>query len=74
MAPGMGHCGGGPGVNTFDSIGALEQWVEKGTAPATMMGTGANGFSRPLCPYPATAEYKGTGDLKDGSNWSCKSK
>jgi feruloyl esterase len=74
MAPGMGHCGGGPGVNTFDSIGALEQWVEKGVAPATMMGTGANGFSRPLCPYPATAEYKGSGDLKDGSNWACKSK
>ena len=40
MAPGMGHCGGGPGVNTFDSIGALEKWVEKGVAPDTMMGTG----------------------------------
>ena len=33
MAPGMGHCGGGPGVNTFDSIGTLEKWVEKGQAP-----------------------------------------
>jgi hypothetical protein len=31
MAPGMGHCGGGPGVNTFDSIGTLEKWVEKGS-------------------------------------------
>jgi Tannase and feruloyl esterase len=71
MAPGMGHCGGGPGVNTFDSIGTLEQWVEKGTAPATMLGTGAQGFTRPLCPYPQYAEYKGSGDLKDGSNWAC---
>jgi len=44
MAPGMGHCGGGPGVNTFDSIGTLEKWVEKGIAPDTMMGTGANGL------------------------------
>jgi feruloyl esterase len=72
MAPGMGHCGGGPGVNTFDSIAALEKWVEQGVAPATMTGVGANGFTRPLCPYPQYAEYKGSGDLKDGSNWACK--
>jgi len=72
MAPGMGHCGGGPGVNTFDSIGTLEKWVEKGIAPGTMMGTGAQGLTRPLCPYPQYAEYKGSGDLKDASNWSCK--
>jgi feruloyl esterase len=72
MAPGMGHCGGGPGVNTFDSIGALEKWVEKGIAPDTMMGTGAQGLTRPLCQYPQAAEYKGSGDLKDASNWACK--
>ena len=72
MAPGMGHCGGGPGVNSFDSIGTLEKWVEKGVAPDTMLGTGANGLTRPLCPYPQAAEYKGSGDLKDASNWSCK--
>jgi len=72
MAPGMGHCGGGPGVNTFDSIGTLEKWVEKGIAPDTMMGTGAQGLTRPLCPYPQAAEYKGSGDLKSAANWSCK--
>jgi feruloyl esterase len=72
MAPGMGHCGGGPGVNTFDSIGTLEKWVEKGIAPETMLGTGAQGLTRPLCPYPQFAEYKGSGDLKDASNWACK--
>jgi feruloyl esterase len=72
MAPGMGHCGGGPGVNTFDSIGTLEKWVEKGIAPDTMMGTGAQGMTRPLCPYPQYAEYKGSGDLKNASNWACK--
>src|SRR5262249_40318624 len=44
MAPGMGHCGGGPGVNTFDSIGTLEKWVEKGVAPDQMMGMGAQGL------------------------------
>jgi feruloyl esterase len=72
MVPGMGHCGGGPGINTFDSIGALEQWVEKGIAPAQMLGTGAQGLTRPLCPYPQYADYKGSGDLKKAENWVCK--
>jgi feruloyl esterase len=72
MVPGMGHCGGGPGVNTFDSISALEAWVEKGVAPTVLMGTGAQGVTRPLCAYPQAPEYNGTGDIKDGRNWSCK--
>jgi feruloyl esterase len=72
MAPGMEHCGGGPGVNSFDSIGALEKWVEKGIAPDQIIGTGAQGLTRPLCPYPQYAEYKGTGDLKKAENWECK--
>ena len=72
MVPGMGHCGGGPGVNSFDQIGTLERWVEKGVAPDTIMGVGANGLARPICAYPQAAEYKGTGDLKDATNWSCK--
>jgi feruloyl esterase len=72
MAPGMGHCGGGPGVNTFDSIGTLEKWVEKGQAPDTLLATGAQGLTRPLCQHPQFAEYQGSGDLKDASNWACK--
>jgi Tannase and feruloyl esterase len=72
MVPGMGHCGGGPGVNTFDSIGTLENWVEKGVPPNQMLGKGADGLTRPLCPYPQYAEYKGTGDLKDAASWACK--
>ncbi len=73
MVPGMGHCGGGPGVNTFDSIGVLEKWVEKGIAPDTIMGrNNAGTLTRPLCPYPQAAEYKGSGNLKDAANWECK--
>ena len=73
MVPGMGHCGGGPGVNTFDQIGTLEKWVEKGIAPDQIMGTGQQGtLTRPLCPYPQYAEYKGSGDLKSAMNWACK--
>ena len=73
MVPGMGHCGGGPGVNTFDSIGTIENWVEKGIAPDQIMGrNNAGTLTRPLCQYPQFAEYKGTGDLKNAANWACK--
>ena len=72
LGPGMGHCGGGPGVNSFDSIGTLEKWVEKGVAPDQIMGIGADGLTRPLCPYPQYADYIGTGKLKKAENWACK--
>jgi feruloyl esterase len=72
LAPGMGHCGGGPGVNSFDSIGTLEKWVEKGIAPDQIIGIGKDDLTRPLCPYPKYASYKGSGDLKDKDNWQCK--
>jgi feruloyl esterase len=72
MVPGMGHCRGGPGLNGFDSALAIEQWVEQGTAPKQLEGRGANGLTRPLCPYPQSADYSGSGDAKDGRNWSCK--
>jgi feruloyl esterase len=73
MAPGMAHCGGGPGVNTFDSIGTIEKWREEGIAPDQMIGSNAQtGLKRPICAYPQSAEYKGSGDLKDAANWVCK--
>jgi feruloyl esterase len=72
MVPGMAHCGGGPGPNTFDTIGTLEAWREKGTAPASITGFNSqSGLSRPLCPFPQYAKYKGTGNMKDAANWSC---
>jgi hypothetical protein len=36
------------------------------------MGFGEDGHTRPLCPYPLYAEYKGTGDLKNVENWTCE--
>jgi feruloyl esterase len=72
MVPGMSHCGGGLGVQWFDSIGTLEKWVEEGVAPDQIMGYGANGLTRPLCPYPQYSEYKGSGDLNNADNWICK--
>ncbi len=78
MAPGMLHCAGGPGPNTFDAVGALEQWVEKGTKPASLiashMTSGAVDRTRPLCPYPQVAVYNGSGSLDEAANFACVAK
>jgi feruloyl esterase len=75
MAPGMQHCAGGVGPNTFDALGALEQWVEHGTKPAHIVAShSTNGVvdrTRPLCPYPQVATYKGSGSLDEAANFVC---
>ena len=75
LAPGMGHCGGGPGPNQFDHLTALEQWVEKGAAPDKLVAThSTNGKvdrTRPLCLYPQVARWKGTGSSDEAANFSC---
>ena len=74
-APGMGHCAGGPGPNQFDTLAALEQWVEKGVAPdkliASHITNGKVDRTRPLCLYPQVARWKGTGSSDDAVNFSC---
>jgi hypothetical protein len=97
MVPGMQHCGGGPGPNSFGQLGlgtglpdpqhsiyaALEQWVEKGVAPERIVATkyvsdtnAAQGvkMTRPLCPFPQVAKYKGAGDTNDEANFVCAQK
>ncbi|HEY5617887.1 MAG TPA: tannase/feruloyl esterase family alpha/beta hydrolase [Vicinamibacterales bacterium] len=75
LAPGMGHCGGGEGPNVFDKVAALERWVEKGEPPDTMIAShstdGKIDRTRPLCPYPQVAKYKGTGSIDDAANFVC---
>jgi tannase/feruloyl esterase len=72
MVPGMAHCGGGPGPNTFDTIGTMEYWRERGVATAQMTAANAQtAMTRPLCPYPQYAKYNGTGNVKDAANWVC---
>jgi feruloyl esterase len=75
MVPGMGHCGGGAGPNTFDAVGALDQWVEHGKAPerivAAHIANGVTDRTRPLCPYPQTAKWKGTGSIDEAANFTC---
>ena len=74
MAPGMGHCGGGPGPNQFDALGALERWVEEGISPDTLIATVTAGGvtrSRPLCPYPLVARYRGQGSIDEAGSFMC---
>ena len=75
MVPGMNHCGGGPGPNTFDALSALSTWVEKKQAPDVLPGShltnGTPDLTRPLCPYPQVARYSGQGDVKDAANFRC---
>lgn len=76
MVPGMAHCGGGEGTSSFDMLSAIEQWVEKGQAPeqiaASRVREGKVDRTRPLCPYPQSAQYKGTGSTDDAANFVCK--
>ncbi len=71
---GMSHCAGGRSLDQFDLLGALSNWVEKGIAPESVTATG-NAFpgrSRPLCPYPKHAQYKGQGNTEDAANFECR--
>ena len=75
VAPGMGHCGGGEGPNVFDKVGPLEQWVEQGKAPDKLIAShvvvSKVDRTRPLCPYPQIAKYKGTGSIDEAANFVC---
>lgn len=95
MAPGMDHCTGGPGPDSFGQFGwiptrgpddpkrdvylALEKWTEGGMAPTEIIATKYAGgpassdakMTRPLCPYPQVAKYKGTGETSDAASFTC---
>lgn len=89
MVPGTQHCLGGPGASVFGQLGtrtthepqhgiytALEDWVEKGAAPAEIIATKYDAahkpqMTRPLCPYPQVARYNGSGDTNDYKSFTC---
>jgi feruloyl esterase len=81
MAPGMGHCGGGDGPNSFDTFVPLVDWVERGKAPTEIIATrfvnnqSSQGVerTRPLCPYPANAVWDGSGDPAVADSFRCVS-
>lgn len=78
MVPGMYHCSGGPGPNVFDALTPLVNWVENGVAPDTILATHfvnntppAVDMTRPLCVYPKTARYIGSGSTSVAANFTC---
>lgn len=73
LSPGLNHCGGGPALDDFDPLAALEAWVERGEAPTRLVarGNAFPGRSRPLCPYPQEARYSG-GPPEDAASFTCQ--
>jgi feruloyl esterase len=76
MVPGMMHGVGGEGAtDRFDTVAALEQWVERGVAPSRIIAShqtsGSTDRTRPLCPYPQTAQWKGSGSTDAEENFEC---
>lgn len=76
MVPGMTHCSGGIGPDQHDAVTAIINWVETNQAPVLMtakkMVNGQTTRSRPLCPYPLVAKYKGQGSIDEAANFSCQ--
>ena len=74
IVPGFGH-GTGQYIASWDSLGALDSWVENGVAPKDLIvadsGKGKNGRTRPLCEYPSWPRYNGTGDVDAASSFTC---
>src|SRR5215204_3845839 len=75
MMPGVAHCGGGIGPDRTDAVTAVIDWVEKGKAPDSLLASKVTDNTvvrtRPLCPYPQVARYKGQGSIDDAANFSC---
>ena len=75
LAPGMGHCSGGPGPSAFDALGALDAWVTQGRVPDKIVAShSTNGKvdrTRPLCPYPQAARWNGSGSIDEAASFAC---
>jgi feruloyl esterase len=75
MLPGVLHCRGGPGADTFDAMAAMTAWVEQGRKPqrivAERLVDGRVVATRALCPYPQVARYGGSGATNDAAQFAC---
>jgi pimeloyl-ACP methyl ester carboxylesterase len=76
MMPGVLHCFGGDGPDKADWVAAIDAWVDGGTAPerivARKVAKGVTTRTRPLCPYPQRAVYKGSGSTDEAENFVCR--
>jgi feruloyl esterase len=73
--PGMGHCSGSVGCDTFNKLSVLDAWVTRGRTPERIVAAKVEGGkvvrTRPLCAWPKVAKYKGSGDTSDAANFNC---
>ena len=72
--PGYGHAFSSVFNAAWDSLTTLENWVEKGIAPANQIvadTAGVPGRTRPLCVYPSWPQYKGSGDINVAQSFTC---
>jgi feruloyl esterase len=74
--PGMNHCMGGEGCDTFDKLGAIDRWVAASKAPEQLVAAkfdkqGRRERTRPICAWPKVARYRGTGSMDQASSFSC---
>jgi feruloyl esterase len=83
MVPGMGHCGGGAGPSVLDMLSVIDTWVTEGKAPDRIiastpadnpMNPDRKQMTRPVCPYPEVAVYKGSGSTDEAGNFVCEAK
>jgi feruloyl esterase len=77
LAPGVGHCGGGDGPQPVALLEPLMEWVEHDRAPKEVRSenrdqAGRVTRTRPLCPYPTLARYRGRGSLDDATSFRCR--
>src|SRR6266850_2586610 len=87
LVPNMGHCSGNIATDQFDMLTPMVNWIENGVAPDEIVATGTRfpatvgpyvgdgntSRSRPLCAYPKTLRYSGSGDISQASSYVCVS-
>jgi feruloyl esterase len=87
LVPNMGHCSGNIATDQFDMLTPMVNWIENGVAPDAIVatgtrypasvgpytGAGTSARSRPLCAYPKTLRYSGTGDISQAASYACVS-
>lgn len=75
LMPGVNHCWGRAGCDTFDRLAPMRQWVENGKAPerivASKRADGKATRTRPFCSYPQEAQYTGMGSTDEAENFVC---
>jgi feruloyl esterase len=71
---GMGHCAGGPGRTSSKRWPHSNSGSKRDRADKLIASHTSNGKvdrTRPLCPYPQVARWKGTGSIDEAANFSC---